>query len=171
MVKKMKKSSHLFSERQPGTGRSLVFLGIVFLSIFTLCSVYTLILTPTNPIAWSMTAFFAIALCILLFSEDNVLPKLEKKKSPHAAVAWFFSWVFIAFLVSFIVSMNAAHLAMAILFGFVTIVLFSYVLLPDARWVAAKQTVKNNTAGRVSKRLNLKKRKKNKNKKRRIFRY
>jgi len=173
MVKKYKKnSSHLFSERPPGLERNLVFISIVLLALFTLCSTYTLVLAPTNPIAWSMLVFFLILLLMVLFSENNVMPKMEKKKTPHAAVAWFFSWVFIAMLVSFLNSMNAAHLAMAIIFGSVAFIGFSYVILPQEKWVAAKKTVRQNTAGKISSKLKTKKRKKPKRKvKKRIHRW
>jgi hypothetical protein len=134
----------LFTSRE-GFDRVLVGIAITIFLIFSICSAYAIILNATNPVAWSMAAFFTLGLLLLLGYEKNMFPDIPKKKLPGAVVTWFFAWLFVAFLVSFLATLNIAHMAMAILFGTIVLLGSTYVLT-DKGWnkIKTKMTRKIN---------------------------
>ena len=158
--------SHLITSRQKGGLDRLFVLGAtaVFI-IFILCSLYALALTPANPASWSMFVFFTLGLALLLIFEDNALPDLQKRKAPYAFAGWFFTWMFVAVLVSFFITMNLAHLGIAAMFGTIAFFLLTYTVAPEEKWMSFKQSVKTNTAGKVKKKFKSRKPKNKKPKK------
>ncbi len=127
MSRNNNKSTHLFTSREKGAvDRSIFLVAAFLLAAFTLCSLYAISQQPSSPASWSMAVFFASGLALLLFAEDNVLPDLNKNKLPFAGVAWFASWIFVAFLVSFLITYNWLHFFMAVLFALILTFGFSY---------------------------------------------
>ena len=115
---KYKQGTHLFTSRGKGTERFVVEAVMLIALLFIGCSFYALILVPENSAAWSMATFFIIAFLLLVLHEkDNVFPDIPNKKLPWAAATWFLAFHFVAFLSSFIVTMNIGHLVFAVFFG------------------------------------------------------
>lgn len=116
-------STHLLTSRKKGADRLIVELAFFILVVFGLCSAYAIVLTSgSNPAAWSMAAFFWGGLVLLLIFEDNAFPSLDRRSFVFGAITWFFCWIFVAFLVSFLVTMNLAHLGSAVLFGVIVFI-------------------------------------------------
>jgi len=144
------KSTHLLTARQKGqSGRILIQLAIVAFVIFALCSFYALYLEPANPAAWVMAIFFVVGLFIILTYEENVFPDLPKQKLPYAIGAWILGWIFVAYFVSFIATMNTTHLTIALVFGFVLVLGAIYVIANEKQWANFKTKAKSNTGGRI----------------------
>lgn len=104
--------------------RLIYYIAILFFSLFAIISVYGLAISSlTSPAAWSMACFFVGALILLLFwDEKNMFPTLQKKSFPPVIVAWLSAVLGVAFLVSFLITMDLVHLSGAILFGVITVV-------------------------------------------------
>jgi len=170
---KKAKSTHIITSRDKGAQRVLVLLGVGISLLLILCSIYAVTQVPLSPAGWAMVVFFAGLLVLLLTYEDNVMPDLDLKKMPFAGVAWFFSWIFVAMLVSFLITMNLGHLIMAALFGFITLMCTSYVATPEKKWGNFKEKVKDKTTRKVSTKVKskLKRNSKTGKKKRRIKAY
>ena len=144
MVNK-KRSPNFITAREKGTpGRLIVLVATFFFIIFILCSLYAVLSQPTNPAAWSMMAFFTVAFLLMLAWEDNLLPDLPRNKIIPAALSWFFLWIFVAFFVSFMFTMNLGHLALAIMFGFIVFIGWTYTVANEQQW----GSFKSNTGGR-----------------------
>lgn len=139
------KSPNFVTAREKGTaGRLLILVATTLFIIFTLCSAYAILLQPTNPAAWSMLAFFVGTFLIVVTWEDNLFPDLPKSKVLPAIVAWFFMFIFVAFFVSFIFTMNVGHLVLAILFGTIVFLSTTYTVTNEQQWGSFKK----NTGGR-----------------------
>ena len=110
------RSSHLFTSRT-GFDRLILLLALTAFGFLSLCSLYAISLVPSNPAAWSMATFFIVGLMLLLLFEENTFPSIDKEIFPGFAVSCLFAWIFVAFLVSFLVTMDLTHLAGAVLFG------------------------------------------------------
>jgi len=136
---------NLFTSREKGLDRVLITFATAIFLIFSICSAYAIILNATNPVAWSMAAFFTLGLLLLLGYEKNMFPDIPKKKIPGAVFTWFFAWLFVAFLVSFIATLNIAHMTMAILFGTIVFIGSTYVVTSEKGWkkFKAKTRIKN----------------------------
>jgi cytochrome b561 len=161
-----KNNPHLITSRDyESAGRTLILLAFVFLIIFTLCSAYAIVIQPGNPAAWSMLAFFAIPLILLLFYEKNAFPDIPRNKMLPASISWFFTWMFVAFFVSAVFTSSAAHLAMAILFGFIVAIGSVYTVANERQW----ERFKARTGGKVKSKVKRKKTKKKKPKKKQKF--
>lgn len=170
MTKKRGKSQHLFTSSENDTHRLLIMLGIVIFLFFILCSAYAIMMVPSNPAAWSMAAFFVLGFMMLVGFEENVFPDIDRHKLPHTIVTWFFAWIFVAFLVSFLITMNFAHMGMAVLFGVVVFLGSIYVAASEKGWNNFKTKTKVNTSGKIKAKLHIKSKKKKpkKTKKKRI---
>jgi len=153
MVVKNKKKTKVFTSREDPAQKAIIGFAVFILLIFTLCSAYAIYLNPTNPAAWSMAVFFIFGFAMLVCFEDNVFPDLPTRKIPHALITWFFAWMFVALLISFLITMNMAHLAIAIMFGAIVFVGSTYVFSSEARWTNFKTTTKAKTGGAIKKKV------------------
>lgn len=150
---KKAKSTHVLTSREKGGQRLLVLFGVAILILFTLCSVYAVTQVPLSPAGWAMLVFFSGLLILILMHEENMFPALEWRKTPFAVVAWFFWWIFIAMIASFLITMNLGHFVMAVLFGLIALLSTGYVVTPEKKWGNFKEKVKDKTTRKVSKKV------------------
>ena len=147
-----KKNVSIITSISKGAGDRLFVLVTAFvLMLFVLVSAYAIALSFTNPAAWAMLAFFGILFFILLGHEENIFPVLSMRKTPYAVVTLFFTFMFVAYMVSCITNLSLAHGVFATIFGIIVVFSALYVLFPEKRWIAMKHNVKKNTGGRVKK--------------------
>jgi len=152
-----KKSPHVITSRDKGaTDYLLVNVASAIFIIFILCSAYAIMLSPANPAAWSMAAFFIIGFVMLLGWEDNIFPDLPRKKVPFAIMTWFFAWVFAAFLVSFLVTFNISHLTLAVLIGVFLGLTGSYTMTNEQQWGGIKEGIRTKPGAGVRKAFRMK---------------
>ena len=104
--------------------RLIYYIAILFFSLFALISIYGLAISSlTSPAAWAMACFFCGAVILLLFwDEKNMFPNLQKKSFPPIIIAWLSAVLGVAFLVSFLITLDIVHLTAAIVFATVTAV-------------------------------------------------
>lgn len=104
--------------------RLIYYIAILFFSLFALISIYGLAISSlTSPAAWAMALFFIGAVILLLFwDEKNMFPTLQKKSFPPIIVGWLSAVLGVAFLVSFLITLDIVHLSGAIVFGAITVV-------------------------------------------------
>ena len=177
---KKNRSTHVFTSRDKGPGRFIAEAAIFIVLIFALCSAYALVMAPNNPVAYSMAAFFIIGFFLLVGHEANVFPDIPNRKIPHAVITWFFCWLFVAFLASFIMTMNVSHLVFAVFFGAIVAIGSGFVVSNENQWFNFKAKTKDKTGGaikrkvkktktgqKVSKKLKKRKKQKASNKKKR----
>lgn len=146
------RSTHIITSRNKGeSGRIIIQLAVAAFIIFTLCSLYALYLQPTNPAAWVMTTFFIVGLLLILTYEENVFPKLVRQKLPYAIAAWIIGWIFVAYFVSFLITMNLTHLGIALVFGIIVVLGAIYVIANENQWSNFKTKAKANTGGKIKK--------------------
>jgi quinol-cytochrome oxidoreductase complex cytochrome b subunit len=168
----MAKSKHIITDRNKGSlDRYLVLAAVVLLIIFSLCSAYAVMLQPTNAATWSMAVFFIVPLVLLLMFEHNTLPDIDRKKILPASITWFFSWIFIAFFMSFVFTMEMAYLAMAILFGIIVVIGSMFCVSNERRWRRFKAKLTAGQSEEKQKKKSKKKPKKKSKKKRRFARF
>ncbi len=133
------------SRNQKNADGLILMLAFFVMVILSISSCYAIFRNPSNPGAWSMTAFFIGGLILLLLSEEkNSFPDLPRKSLPGGIITWFLAWVFAGFLSMYLMTMNISILVSVIFLG---AMLFIFGSLTAK--TASKKEIKKNTRKKI----------------------
>jgi hypothetical protein len=138
------RSGHIITSRPHGsTQRMTVLITAFFLLIFTIMSIYAVVLAPISPGAWAMLVFFGGLTLVLLSYEKNVFPDIGHNKLITVLAAWFLAFLAVPFVISLVQVFQFGILILVIIFLLPLSLLAMRLILPDDRWQESKANIKS----------------------------
>jgi hypothetical protein len=132
-------AANLITDRPPGSAeRMAIILGVGFLSIMLVMSVFSVVSAYENPASWATFVFFLGVLGFILFHEHNVFPDLHGQKMFYGIGAWFLTFLTVPYIILLLHQFNFGIMVFVSVLLVIQFPFYMRLFTSDERWEVFK---------------------------------